>query len=49
MNVLDKNDIGYKLITGKQTTSEKQDSINYYNGYIGGRINKKVIEDEDTE
>ena len=49
MSVLDKNNIGYKLITGRQTTSEKQESVNYYNGYIGGRINKNVIEQEDTE
>ena len=26
MSVLDKNNIGYKLVTGRQTTSEKQES-----------------------
>jgi hypothetical protein len=49
INVLDKNNIGYKLISGRQNTSQKQESVNYYNGYVGGRINKTTLDNEDVE
>ena len=44
-----KKNIGYKLISGRQNASQKQESLNFYNGYVGGRINKTVLDNEDTE
>ena len=30
-------------------TSQKQESLNFYNGYVGGKINKATLDNEDTE
>lgn len=33
IKLLEQNDIGYKIISGRETASMKQESVNYYNGY----------------